>query len=132
MCNAEIDSIMYDLPPVHTMICGHSKKYGEHLSLNFSVLNIQKQNTGKQRTPSAHTLMGEYVVYAIIIIPKSKNSSRSLFFFSKNSKNIILDYSNWGDKLICEYKEKNIKYFSYSCHSPLWNIEVFYSKSKIF
>lgn len=100
---------------------------------NKSLSWISKNRTlENQRTPSAHMLMGECVVYAIIIIPKSKNSSRSLFFFSKNSKNIILDYSNWGDKLICEYKEKNIKYFSYSCHSPLWNIEVFYSKSKIF
>ncbi len=42
ICNARIDTVMYDLPPERAGKCGRPKKYGERLSPKDFVLESPK------------------------------------------------------------------------------------------
>ena len=133
ICNARIDTVMYDLPPGHTGKRGRPKKYGERLSLEDFVLESPKTGDWKIGVrPALTRLWRGRVVYAAVTLPKSGNGSRRLFLCTKNPENIILDYSNCEDETIRGYGEENEKLLSIACYSPRWNIEVSYYESKAF
>ena len=133
ICNARIDTVMYDLPPERTGKRGRPKKYGERLSPEKFELASPKTGEWKIGVrPVLTKLWGERVVYAIVTLPKSGNGSRRLFFCTKNPENIILDYGSCEDETIRGYGEENEQFLPIACYLPRWAIEVSYYESKTF
>lgn len=125
ICNARIDTVMYDLPSECTGKRGRPKKYGERLSPNDFGLKSPKTRDWKVGVrPVLTRLWGERVVYAIVTLPKSRNGSRRLFFCTKAPKEIALDYRNGADEAI--------RYLLLACYMLRWNIEVSYYENKTF
>lgn len=133
ICNARIDTVMYDLPPEHTGKRGRPKKYGGRLSPEDFELEFPKTGDWKIGVrPVLTRLWGERVVYALVTLPKSGNGSRRLFFCTKDPENILLDYSRCEDDAIRGYGEENKLFLPLACYSPRWNIEISYYESKTF
>lgn len=133
ICNARIDTVMYDLPPERTGKRGRPKKYGERLSPEDFVLESPKTGDWKIGVrPVLTRLWGERVVYAIVTLPKSGNGSRRLFFCTKDPESIIIDYNRCEDDIIRGYGEENKQFLPLACYSPRWNIEISYYESKTF
>jgi len=104
ICNARIDTAMYDLPPERTGKRGRPKKYGNRLSPEDFRLGSPKTGDWKVGVrPVLTRLWKGRVVYAIVTLPKSGNGSRRLFFCTKNPEDIALDYKNCADDAIREY-----------------------------
>jgi len=133
ICNARIDTVMYNLPPERTGKRGRPKKYGERLSPEDFRLESPKTGDWKIGVrPVLTRLWGERVVYAIVTLPKSGNGSRRLFFCTKDPEGIILDHSRCEDDTIRGYGEENVQFLPLACYSSRWNIEVSYYESKTF
>ena len=133
ICNARIDTVMYDLPPGRTGKRGRPKKYGGRLSPEDFVLESPKTGDWKIGVrPVLTKLWGERVVYAIVTLPKTGNGSRRLFFCTKNPESILLDYSRCEDDTMRGYGEENVQFLPVACYSPRWNIEISYYESKTF
>lgn len=133
ICNARIDTVMYDLPPGRTGKRGRPKKYGERLSPEE--FELESPKTGDLEIgvrPVLTRLWGERVVYAIVTLPKSGNGSRRLFFCTQNPESIILDYSRCEDNAMRGYGEENKQFLPLACYSLRWNIETSYYESKTF
>ena len=133
ICNARIDTVMYDLPPERTGKRGRPKKYGGRLSPEDFELESPKTGDWKIGVrPVLTRLWGERVVYALVTLPKSGNGSRRLFFCTKDPENILLDYGRCEDNTIRGYGEENKQFLPLACYSPRWNIEISYYESKTF
>lgn len=133
ICNARIDTVMYDLPPGRTGKRGRPKKYGERLSPEDFELGSPKTGDWKIGVrPVLTKLWGERVVYALVTLPKSGNGSRRLFFCTKDPESIHLDYSRCEDDAIRRYGEENRQFLPLACYSLRWNIEISYYESKAF
>ena len=133
ICNARIDTAMYDLPPERTGKRGRPKKYGERLSPKDFELESPKTGDWKVGVrPVLTRLWKGRVVYAIVTLPKSGSGSYRLFFCTKDPESIILDYSKCEDDAIRGYGEENKQFLPLACYSPRWNIEVSYYESKTF
>ena len=133
ICNARIDTVMYDLPPGRTGKRGRPRKYGERLSPED--FGFESPKTGDWKIgvrPVLTRLWGERVVYAIVTLPKSGNGSRRLFFCTKDPESIILDYSRCEDDTIRGYGGEKKQFLPLACYSPRWNIEISYYESKTF
>ncbi len=133
ICNARIDTAMYDLPPKRTGKRGRPRKYGSRLSPED--FGLQSPKTGDWQIgvrPVLTRLWGERVVYAIVTLPKSGNGSRRLFFCTKDPESILIDHSRCEDETIRGYGEENTQFLPIACYSPRWNIEVSYYESKTF
>lgn len=115
ICNARIDTVMYDLPPGRTGKRDRPKKYGERLSPEDFCLESPK--TGDWRIgvrPVLTRLWEERVVYTIVTLPKSGNGSRRLFFCTKAPESIIFDYSSARTMPYVDMGKK----MNSSCHLP--------------
>jgi len=124
---------MYNLPPERTGKRGRPKKYGGHLSPEDFELKSPKTGDFKIGVrPVLTRLWGEWVVYAIVMLPKSGDGNRRLFFCTKNPESILLDYSRCEDETIRGYGEENAQFLPLACYSLRWNIEVYYYESKTF
>ena len=134
ICNARIDTAMYDLPPERTGKRGRPRKYGDRLSPEDFDLESPKTGDLKIGVRPVLTRLwgGERVVYAIVTLPKSGNGSRRLFFCTKSPESILLDYSKCEDDTIRGYGEENRQFLPFACYSPRWNIETSYYESKTF
>ena len=133
ICNARIDTVMYDLPPERTGKRGRPKKYGGRLSPEDFELESPKTGDWKIGVrPVLTRLWKGRVVYAIVTLPKSGNGNRRLFFCTKNPESIIIDYSSCEDETISSYGAENEKFLPTACYSLRWNIEVSYYESKTF
>ena len=133
ICNARIDTVMYDLPPERTGKWGRPKKYGGRLSPEDFELESPKTGDWKIGVrPVLTRLWKGRVVYAIVTLPKSGNGNRRLFFCTKNPESIIIDYSSCEDETISSYGAENEKFLPTACYSLRWNIEVSYYESKTF
>lgn len=133
ICNARIDSVMYDLPPERTGKRGRPRKYGVRLSPEDFELETPKTGDWKIGVrPVLTKLWGERVVYALVTLPKSGKGSRRLFFCTKNPENILLDYSKCEDDTMREYGEEKKQYLPLACYLLRWKIETSYYESKIF
>ena len=133
ICNARIDTVMYNLPPERTGKRGRPKKYGERLSPEDFELEFPKTGDWKIGVrPVLTRLWGERVVYAIVTLLKSGNGNRRLFFCTKNPESIILDHGRCEDETIRGYVEENAQFLPIACYSLRWNIEVSYYESKTF
>lgn len=133
ICNARIDTVMYDLPPGRTGKRGRPRKYGERLSPED--FGFESPKTGDWKIgvrPVLTRLWGERVVYAIVTLPKSGNGSRRLFFCTKDPESIILDYSRCEDDTIRGYGEEKKQFLPLACYSLRWDIEISYYESKTF
>ena len=133
ICNARIDTVMYDLPPERTGKRGRPKKYGGRLSPEDFGLESPKTGDWKIGVrPVLTRLWGGRVVYAIVTLPKSGNGSRRLFFCTRNPEEIALDYENCADDAIREYGKEDIRYLPLACYMLRWDIEVSYYENKTF
>ncbi|MFG6324989.1 MAG: transposase [Lachnospiraceae bacterium] len=133
ICNARIDTVMYDLPPERTGKRGRPKKHGERLSPEDFELESPKSGDWKIGIrPVLTRLWGERVVYAFVTLPKSGNGSRRLLFCTRDPENILLDYSRCEDDAIRGYGEENEQFLPPACYSPRWKIEISYYESKTF
>ena len=133
ICNARIDTVMYDLPPERTGKRGRPKKYGERLSPKDFGLESPKTGDWKIGVrPVLTRLWGKRVVYAFVTLPKSGTGSRRLFFCTKEPESIILDYSRCEDDAMRGYGEENEQFLPLACYSLRWNIEISYYESKTF
>lgn len=134
ICNARIDTAMYDLPPERTGKRGRPRKYGGRLSPED--FELQSPETGDWKIGVRPVLTrlwgGGRVVYAIVTLSKSGNGSRRLFLCTKNPESIILDYSRCEDETIRGYGEDDVSFLPLACYSPRWNIEISYYESKTF
>ncbi len=133
ICNARIDTVMYDLPPERTGKRGRPKKYGGRLLPEDFELEFLKTGDWKiGARPVLTRLWGGRVVYAIVTLPKSGNGNCRLFFCTKNPESIIMDCSSCEDETIRSYGEENEKLLPIACYSPRWNIEISHYESKTF
>ena len=133
ICNARIDTAMYDLPPGRTGKRGRPKKYGNRLSPEDFRLGSPKTGDWKVGVrPVLTRLWKGRVIYAIVTLPKSGNGSRRLFFCTKNPEDIALDYKNCADDAIREYGKEDIRYLPLACYMLRWDIEVSYYENKTF
>ena len=133
ICNARIDTAMYDLPPERTGKRGRPRKYGERLSPEDFELETPKTGDWKLGVrPVLTRLWGGRVVYAVVTLPKSGNGSRRLFFCTKDPESIVLDFSRCEDDTIRGYGEENKQFLPIACYSPRWNIEKSYYECKTF
>ena len=133
ICNARIDTVMYDLPPERTGKRGRPKKYGVRLSPEDFGLESPKTGNWKVGVRPVLTRLWEgRVVYAIVTLPKSGNGSRRLFFCTKAPEEIALDYRDCADDAIREYGKEDIRYLPLACYMLRWNIEVSYYENKTF
>ena len=133
ICNARIDTVMYDLPPKRTGKRGRPKKYDERLSPEDFGLESPKTGDWKIGVRPVLTRLWEgRVVYALVTLPKSGNGSRRLFFCTKDPESILLDHSRCEDDTIRGYGEENKQYLPLACYSPRWNIEISYYEGKAF
>lgn len=133
ICNARIDTAMYDLPPGRTGKRGRPKKYGKRLSPED--FELESPKTGDWRIgvrPVPTRLWGERVVYAVVTLAKSGNGSRGLFFCTKDPESILLDFGRCEDETIRSYGEENKKSLPVACYPPRWNNEVSYYEGKTF
>lgn len=133
ICNARIDTVMYDLPPARTGKRGRPRKYGERLSPED--ICLESPETGDWKIgvrPVLTNLWEERVVYALVTLPKSGKGSRRLFFCTKDPESIILDHSSCENKTIRGYGKENAKFLPIACYSSRWSIEVSYYESKTF
>ena len=133
ICNARIDTAMYDLPPAPTGKRGRPRKYGKRISLkDFNMRTPQNGDWKIGVRPVLTRLWGERVVYAYVTAPKKGGDSRRLFFCTKNPEEITLDYSVCADDRIRNYGEEDINYIPLACYLLRWNIEVSYYEGKTF
>lgn len=133
ICNARIDTVMYDLPPERTGKRGRPKKYGERLSPRDLELGSPKTGDWKIGVrPVLTRLWGKRVVYALVTLPKSGNGSRRLFFCTKDPAGILLDHSRCRDSTLRGYGEENEQYLPLACYTLRWDIEISYYESKTF
>lgn len=133
ICNARIDTVMYDLPPERIGKRGRPKKYGERLSPQDFELGCPETGDWKVGVrPVLTRLWGERVVYALVTLPKSGNGSRRLFFCTKDPGSILLDHSRCKDGTLRGYGEENKQFLPLACYSLRWNIEISYYESKAF
>ncbi len=133
ICNARIDTVMYDIPPERTGKRGRPRKYGERLSPDDFELESPKAGDWQIGVRPVLTRLWEgRVVYAIVTLPKSGGGSRRLFFCTANPESIRLDYSRCEDDTMRGYGEENIQFLPVACYAPRWNIETSYYESKTF
>ncbi len=133
ICNARIDTVMYDLPPERTGKRGRPKKYGVCLSPEDFGLETPKTGDWKIGVrPVLTRLWGERVVYAMVTLPKSGNGRRRLFSCTKNPESILLDHGRCEDDTIRGHGEENVQFLPLACYPLRWNIEVTYYESKTF
>ncbi len=119
ICNARIDTVMYDLPPERTGKRGRPRKYGSRLSPED--FELQSPKTGDWQIgvrPVLTRLWGERVVCAIVTLPKSGNGTRRLFFCTKEPESILLDYSRCEDDAMRGYGKENVQFLPLACYSP--------------
>lgn len=95
ICNARIDTVMYDLPPEHTSKQGRPKKHGKRLSPEDSEPESPRTGDWKIGVHLALNRLqgGQQVVYAIATLSKSENENHSFFLYTKNPEIIIIDYA---------------------------------------
>lgn len=133
ICNARVDTAMYELPPAPTGKRGRPRKYGKRIYLKDFVLQAPRAGDWKVGVRLVLTrLWGGRVVYAYVTAPKKGGDSRRLFFCTKKPDGISLDYSHCADGLIREYGEEDINYLPLACYQLRWNIEVSYYEGKTF
>ncbi len=133
ICNARIDTVMYDLPPERTEKHGRPRRYGVRLSPDDFGLETPKTGDWKIGVrPVLTRLWGDRVVYAIVTLPKNGNGRRRLFFCTKDSESIILDHSRCEDETIRGYGEENAQFLPLACYPLRWDIETSYYESKTF
>lgn len=133
ICNARVDTAMYELPPSPTGKRGRPRKYGDRIFLKDFKLSVPQ--TGDWRVgvrPVLTRLWGERVVYAIVTAPKKGGDSRRLFFCTKKPEEIGLDYGLCADERIRKYGEEDVSYLPIACYLLRWNIELSYYEGKTF
>lgn len=133
ICNARVDTAMYELPPAPTGKRGRPRKYGKRIYLeDFELSTPQSADWKIGVRPVLTRLWGERVVYAFVTAPKKGGDSRRLFFCTKKPDEITLDYSLCADERIRKYGEEDINYLPLACYLLRWNIEVSYYEGKTF
>lgn len=133
ICNARIDTAMYELPPAPTGKRGRPRKYGKRIYPEDFELSSPKSGGWKIGScPVLTRLWGERVVYAFVTAPKKGGDSHRLFFCTKKPEEITLDYSLCVDDRIRKYGEEDISYLPLACYLLRWNIEVSYYEGKTF
>ena len=133
ICNARVDTAMYELPPAPTGKRGRPRKYGKHIHLeDFELATPQSGDWKIGVRPVLTRLWGERVVYAFVTVPKKGGDSRRLFFCTKKPDEITLDYSLCADERMRKYGEEDISYLPLACYQLRWNIEVSYYEGKTF
>lgn len=133
ICNARVDTAMYELPPAPTGKRGRPRKYGKRIHLeDFELATPQSGDWKIGVRPVLTRLWGERVVYAFVTAPKKGGDSRRLFFCTKKPDEITLDYSLCADERMRKYGEEDISYLPLACYQLRWNIEVSYYEGKTF
>lgn len=81
ICNARVDTAMYELPPVPTGERGRPRKYGKRICLeDFQLSALQNGDWKIGVRPVLTRLWGERIVYAFVTAPRKGGDSRRLFF----------------------------------------------------
>ena len=133
ICNARIDTAMYDLPPAPAGKRGRPRKYGKRIHPEDFELSAPKSGDWRVGVrPVLTRLWGERIVYAFVTAPKKGGDSRRLFFCTKKPEEISLDYSLCMDERIRKYGEEDILYLPLACYLLRWDIEVSYYEGKTF
>ncbi len=83
ICNARIDTVMYDLPPERTGKRGRPKKFGERLSPEDFVLDSQKPGTGKSACASVDEALERACSLCCCHAPKKRERKPQTFFLHK-------------------------------------------------
>lgn len=133
ICNARVDTAMYELPPAPTGKRGRPRKYGKRISpKDFELSTPQTGDWMVGVRPVLTRLWGERVVYAFVTASKKGGDSRRLFFCTKKPDEIPLDYRLCADERIRKYGEEDRNYLPLACYLLRWNIEISYYEGKTF
>jgi hypothetical protein len=133
ICNARIDTVLYDLPPERTGKRGRPKKYGERLSLESIALAEPKTGDWKIGVRQVLTnLWKDRPVYAIVTYPKKGTGSYRLFLCTIDPKEISFGLDLCKKANLCSYAEESIAYLPLDLYAFRWNIEVSYYEGKTF
>ena len=133
VCNARVDTVLYDLPPARTGKRGRPKKHGDRLHLEN--LPLSEPKTGDWLIgvfPVITRLWKDKVVYALVTAPKNGKGSRRLFLCTGNPEEIPFDPELCADDTIREYGRENRSWLPLAWYSLRWNIEISYYEGKKF
>ena len=134
VCNARLDSVMYDLPPEPTGKRGRPAKRGRRLSAKDD-FDLSGQKAGGYHTGVRRVftnIFGEREVLAYVTSAGKTDGSRRLFFST---------VFPWQLQVFCAWQEKAplsqtgsswMKYIPLFLYAYRWNIEVSYYEQKTF
>lgn len=134
VCNARLDSVMYDLPPEPTGKRGRPAKRGRRLSAKDD-FDLSGQKAGGYHTGVRRVftnIFGEREVLAYVTSAGKTDGSRRLFFST---------VFPWQLQVFCAWQEKAplsqtgsswMKYIPLFLYAYRWNIEVIYYEQKTF
>lgn len=134
ICNARIDSVIYDLAPTKTGKRGCPAKHGKRLSIEND-FSLSEEKIGDCHIGARHVLtnlFGEREVLALVTSAGNENSSRRLFFSTIFPEDISMFWA-WQEKAPSNQTEnKWIPYIPLFLYGYRWNIEVSYYEQKTF
>lgn len=84
ICNARVDTAMYELPPAPTGKRGRPRKYGKRIHLeDFELATPQSGDWKIGVRPVLTRLWGERVVYAFVTAPKGRRQPQAVLLYKK-------------------------------------------------
>lgn len=117
ICNARVDTAMYELPPAPAGKRGRPRKYGKRIyPEDFELSTPQNGDWKIGVRPVLTRFWEERVVYAFVTASKKEGASRRLFFCTKKPEEITLGYSLCMDERIRKYGEEDISYLPLACY----------------
>ena len=134
VCNARLDSVMYDLPPEPTGKRGRPAKRGRRLSakddFDLSGQKVGDYHTGVRRVLT--NIFGKRTVMAFVTSPEKESGSRRLFFSTIFPEQLQI-FCAWQEKSpLNQTGSDRMQFIPLFLYTFRWNIEVSYYEQKTF
>ena len=134
ICNARCDSVIYDMPELHTGKRGRPAKKGKRLSVqddfSLSAEKIGEYYVGLRRVMT--NLFGSHSVYAYVTASERTSGSRRLFFSTAAPESLRISCAWYGKEPLNQTGAEWMQYVPLFLYSIRWNIEISYYEQKTF
>lgn len=132
ICNARIDTALYDLPPEPTGKRGRPKVFGERIRVEaLELTDITGTAYSAKAFPAKTRLFGERTIYAIVTKPQ-QGSTRRLFLCTSDPSELNFKLELVQNPTNAAWTRQNSLFLPLTIYSLRWNIEVTYYEQKTF
>lgn len=133
ICNARIDTVLYDLPPAPTGKKGRPAKHGNRITLEMFHLSDDKIGDYHVGTRKVMTnLLKWEAMDAFVTAPEKEDGQRRLFLSTISAARIQM-FCAWYEKApLNQTGSSRMMYIPYMLYSLRWNLEVSYLEQKTF